>query len=459
MQNKLDGKNQEHVFMRKYSYNKYCSLYINFAFLSLMMGGILMFEHLIKMPYVNRRLQKLSKYKELLDKCADYLISNHYAHGNIGHYRRAIEHFLFWFESQKYTSDINEAHIKKFINNHIPICKCDTPAPKRIEDLRPALKLMLQIQMLQHPENVIPKIISETDKMMFNFDKHLTEVCGLSKNTRLYHARHVRKFLSVIFKKQPIIIDTLNPKNVRHFLYTNIQHYKRRTFGVFVYSLRTFFKFLRFKGIGNPNLIPSLPKIIEWKSATLPEYLNKDELNQFFKVFDRNTKLGKRDYAMMICITELGLRAHEVANLKLQDINWRSQILHVARGKTRQEYELPLTPLLIDSIVDYLTHGRPNTSSREIFVYHRAPVGKGIVRKVVTEVARRAFVRSELTPTVSGAHVLRRTFATKLLHSGATIKEIADMLRHRSIDITSIYTKVDFEKLAQVALPWPEEVL
>ncbi|MHB1948321.1 MAG: site-specific integrase [Gammaproteobacteria bacterium] len=418
-----------------------------------------MFEHLIKMQYVNRRLQKLSKHKDLLDKCADYLIFNHYANGNVGHYRRAIEHFLFWFESQGCASGINESYVKKFITHHIPACKCDTPAPRRIEDLRPALRLMMRIINQDHPESISKKNISEIDKMIAEFNKYLIDVCGLSSNTRVYHCRHVRKFLSILFKKSQPKIEKLNPTNVRNFLYSNIQDYKRRSFGVFVYSLRTFFKFLKFKSVGNPNLIASLPKILEWKAAALPEYLNKEDLNKFLNVFDRNTELGKRDYAMVICMIELGLRGHEVANLKLEDIDWRNQTLYIPRGKTRQSYVLPMTQLLIKSLIDYLSYGRPKTSSREIFVYHRAPVGKGIIPKVVTEVARRAFVRAGLNPKISGAHVLRRTFATNLLQNGVTIKEIADLLRHRSIDITSIYTKVDFSNLAQVALPWPEEVL
>ena len=114
-----------------------------------------------------------------------------------------------------------------------------------------------------------------------------------------------------------------------------------------------------------------------------------------------------------------------------------------------------MTIALRDALIAYLKNGRPHTTTRKIFVYHRAPVGKEIKPKVVTEVIRRALLRSGLIPKIAGAHILRKTFATKLLHGGATIKEIADLLRHQSISTTSIYLKVDFSKLIQVALPWP----
>lgn len=419
-----------------------------------------MFEQSIKMPYVTRRFQKLSKYKFLLDKCSEYLIQNRYSDVSIGHYRRALEHFLLWIQREKLRSKLNEALIKEFISEHLPNCQCTTPCPRRIMDLRPALNLLLRVQESEFPNKksrLTP--MSKIDVVINEFNEYLVHVCGLSDRTCIYHRRHLRILLTSFFKKGRVRLNYLNPTNIRNFLYDNLQHYKRRSLGVFIYSLRTFFKFLQFKGIGNTYLIASLPKIIEWKSAALPEYLNKQEVDQLFNVINRNQALGKRDYAMITCMLELGLRACEVANLKLKDINWRNKILYLPRGKTRQFQSLPMTQLVIDSIVAYLKSGRPQTTSHQVFVYHRAPVGKGIIPKVVTEVVRRAFVRAGLKPIISGAHILRRTFATNLLQNGATIKEIADLLRHRTINITSIYIKVDLVNLSQVALPWPEEVL
>ena len=417
-----------------------------------------MFEQLVKMPHVIKRLQK-SKFKDILDKYASYLIEKHYSKSSITKYRLALEHFICWLESKQFPPirQITTILINKFINEHIPICQCPTPAPKRSVELLGALRLLLKIQKENGKYMVYSKSISKTDKLINEFDNHLVNICGLAENTRRYHRRHVKVFLNKMFPKNRINFTSLTPINVRNFLYNNIQHYKRRTFGLFVYSIRSFFKFLQLKGDVNKSLIDSLPRIIEWKLTNLPESLNKKEIEKFLEVFDRATDLGKRDYAMVICIIELGLRASEIANLKLDDINWRDRVVYLPRGKTRQSYVLPITKLMIDSIIDYLKYGRPKTTSRQVFVYHRAPVGQGIIPKVVTEVICRAITRSGLKPASVGSNLLRRTFATNLLLQGTTIKEIADLLRHKSINTTTIYTKVDFHNLTQVALPWLQE--
>jgi integrase/recombinase XerD len=420
-------------------------------------GLIIMFEPYIKMPHVIRRIRQY-KFKYLLDEYAAYMISRRYAVDHMRQNRTAAEHFVFWLQSQKLLSPVkvDEPLIQKFINKHIPICKCPKPAPRYRPMLYSALNIFLRMQQVGVQEEKVST--SEIDIVLDKFDDYLVRVCGLARNTRLYHQRHLKIFLKGFFSDDKVRLDRLDPSNVRDFLYDNIQHYKRRTFGLFVYSLRSFFKYLQFKGIGNPWLIASLPKIIEWKSAALPEYLNEAEVAKFLSAFDRTTALGKRDYAMMICMMELGLRGQEVASLKLEDINWRTHTLCLPRGKTRQSYVLPITQKLMNAIVEYLQHGRPQTSSRQAFVYHRAPVGVGIIPKTVTEVVRRACNRVGLTPVSPGTHLLRKTFATNLLNNGATIKEVADLLRHRSINTTAIYTKVNFPKLIQVALPWVEEL-
>lgn len=418
-----------------------------------------MFESIIKMPHVVRRLQA-SPFKPLLDQFASYLISRRYCNGVMYSYRNSAEHFFHWLESQKLTSPliINQLLIDKFLDRHLPVCQCPIPAPRRRQDLHAALSLLIKSQ-----EETVPGSFSisknEIDQMINEFDTYLVNTCGLARNTRLYHRRHVKVFLNKFFSKGVLRLDRLQPREVLSFLYENIKSYKRRTFGLFVYSIRSFFKFLQFKGLCSANLVSALPRIVEWKHGALPEYLSAEKLKKFFSAFDRSTALGKRDYAMATCMVELGLRGYEVANIKLEDINWRDQTLRLSRGKTRQEYLLPIPQSMMDALVDYLQYGRPKTTSRQIFVYHRAPVGAGIIPKVVTEVVRRALRRTNIIPNSAGTNLLRRTFATKLLTKGAKIKEIADLLRHKSINTTAIYLKVDFNQLRQVALPWPEERL
>lgn len=445
--------------MSKYKHQYYNLLYIKLAFLLMRMRGLLMFQQFIKMQYVLNRLSSLEKYQTLLNQCSDYLVSNQYCYDSIRHYRCAIEHFLYWHERENAQYKISKELIACFIKTHLPNCKCSTPAPKRLVEIRPALDLLLKINNYHADSATAQQRTSEKDQLINEFDGYLLNVCGLSENTRIYHRRNVKTLLDHFFKRRSINFNVLTPLSVRNLLYKNLTHYKRRTLALFIYSLRCFFKYLQFKGLIGDQLVLALPNIREYKASALPEYLSDHDIKRLIDAFDQTTSLGKRDYAMLVCMLEIGLRASEVANLALDDINWRDESLILPRGKSRQSYILPMIIILRDALITYLKDGRPHSKTRKIFVYHRAPVGQPIRPRVVTEVIRRALLRSGLTPNIAGAHILRKTFATKLLNNGATIKEIADLLRHRSISTTSIYTKVDFQRLIQVAMPWPGRYL
>jgi integrase/recombinase XerD len=154
---------------------------------------------------------------------------------------------------------------------------------------------------------------------------------------------------------------------------------------------------------------------------------------------------------------DLGLRVSEVAALRLEDFDWRRATLRIVGGKTARTRELPLPEGVGRAITAYLRGGRPATSYRQVFVRHTVPVGTAVGTELVRGVIRRAFAKVEGCGHWTGTHVLRHTAATRLHRRGATLKEVADLLGHRSIDTTAIYTKVDLPALAAVALPWPEE--
>ncbi len=180
--------------------------------------------------------------------------------------------------------------------------------------------------------------------------------------------------------------------------------------------------------------------------------MNEDEQARFWHAFDRSTAMGKRDYAMARCLADLALRCQEVAALRLDNIDWRAGTVCLKQTKSHRVEQLPLPPSVAKALIDYLRQGRPSTSSSAVFVYHRAPVGEGVQKTTVRGAVRRAYTRAGLA--WSGTHILRHTAATRMLQGGASIKAIADVLRHRSIDTTMIYTKVDLPHLSGVAMPW-----
>jgi integrase/recombinase XerD len=202
------------------------------------------------------------------------------------------------------------------------------------------------------------------------------------------------------------------------------------------------------------TLITALPQIAQWRLRGLPKQLTREEVKQLLGAFDLDTPTGRRDYAMTRCIVDLGLRSSEVARLQLADMDWREGTLTI-RSKGQRIDLLPLPQDTGRAIAQYLQDGRPSTSCREVFVRHRPPLNTPATAGIVRNAARYAAAHCGLSERIPGPHILRHTLAGQLLQGGARFKEIADLLRHRSLDTTTIYAKVDFLALEQVALPWP----
>ncbi|MGA9965597.1 MAG: site-specific integrase [Terriglobales bacterium] len=203
------------------------------------------------------------------------------------------------------------------------------------------------------------------------------------------------------------------------------------------------------------SLLAAVPSAACWRLAALPQYLEADELALLMAGFDRKLPQQQRDYAIVRCLVDLGLRACEVAALRLDDIDWKNGTLTVHTGKSQRSDVLPLPSATGRAIVEYLHKARPATESRAVFVRHRAPLHLPVNASVIRSVVRQAAVRSSLTHRLHGPHRLRHTAATRMLHRGASLKQIADILRHRSLDTTAIYAKVDVPRLATIAQPWP----
>lgn len=165
--------------------------------------------------------------------------------------------------------------------------------------------------------------------------------------------------------------------------------------------------------------------------------------------------MGRRDHAMTLCLVQLGLRAGEIAALTLEDVDWRAGTMRLAKSKEHRASLLPVPVTVGHALAAYLRRGRPRTLVREVFVRHGLPAGQPITSSAVSAVVRRAFQRASLDVPSRGAHILRHTAATRMMRAGTSLKEVADILRHRALETTMIYAKVDLRALMEVALPWP----
>lgn len=215
--------------------------------------------------------------------------------------------------------------------------------------------------------------------------------------------------------------------------------------------LRTFGRFLLARGVAQRDISLGLPRATRWRLASLPERLTHPEVESLLSSQDRRTEAGKRDYALLMIFARLGLRNSEAGHLTLADVDWRGGTLRIL-GKGGIECRLPLVPDVGEALVDYL-QVRPQDISRRLFLTARAP-RQPLEMAGITTVTRRALRAGGLRQH-GGPHLLRHSLASELLHRGASLSEVGQVLRHRLLSTTEIYAKVRVEALRELALPWP----
>jgi integrase/recombinase XerD len=286
------------------------------------------------------------------------------------------------------------------------------------------------------------------------YDRHLIEARGLQPATRIVRRRDVRAFLLGCGLRGSRSLYDLSAAEVSHFFADYTAGWKPGSIQSAAASVRSYLGFKAVSGIACIALAAALPRTAKWRLSGVPRALTPQEIAQLLESCDRATRTGLRDYAILRCLIDLGLRGAEVARMTLDEVDWSAGTFRI-HGKALRVDVMPLTSAVAEAIVAYLRHGRPQTGRREIFVRHRPPYDIATTPAVVRQAVRDAAARAGLTARVSGPHVLRHTLATRLVQRGVPLKEIADLLRHRCVDTTTIYAKVDLPALAAVALPWP----
>lgn len=386
-----------------------------------------------------------------------YLRHHGYCARGIRAYLCGVGHFAHWLTEKRIAlGRIDEALVRRFLTRHLPVCRCPSPCKRGVHEVRAALQHLLRV--LRH-EGRIPgpsvRIAPAIREELERFDAYLDEVCGLALSTRVSRLRWAHKFLHKRFGRRPLDITRLKPGELLSFITRQAERCKPGTVHVLGCALRSYLRFRAFHGNRTEALIAAIPRVAQWPQSRLPQHLTADELARFLDAFDQRTISGQRGYAIARCLSDLGLRASEVARIELEDLNWYEGTLRIRTTKSRRVDLLPLPVPTGQAIVQYLRNARPKTASRALFVRHRAPIDVPVSTEVVRGTVRLAFARCGLSARYSGTHVLRHTAATRWLEAGANLKDIADLLRHRCLDTSTIYAKVDLAKLAVIAAPWP----
>jgi site-specific recombinase XerD len=288
--------------------------------------------------------------------------------------------------------------------------------------------------------------------LLSKYDQYLTRAQGLAPRTRQDYCSNISNFLTLIFPNQKVFLHAITPKRIVDFILSYTRDGRAPRAQAMVYSLRSFLKFLVRTKRHKYNLTDAVPTVPAWKKRSLPVFLSLSELQQLLQSCNRRLAIGLRDYAILMMLITLGIRACEVCNLTLDDIDWdNGEIIVRSKGS---EARLPLFQDLGAALADYLQHGRPLCSSSRLFIRVKTPQ-TALQISGIRHIVRAGLKRAGLNPEKKGAHLLRHSFATQLLQKGASLQEIGMILRHRRIDTTAIYASVDFDKLATIAQPWP----
>jgi len=295
---------------------------------------------------------------------------------------------------------------------------------------------------------------SPLGELQSQYEKHLRAERGLTTATVVNYLPFVQRFLTERFGERPLSLRDLAPSDTSSFILRHAHSVSAGRAKLLVTALRSFFRFLLQRGEIDVDLAAAVPTVADWRLSTVPKYLAAEEIERLLGSVDRGTATGRRNYAILLLLARLGLRAGEVVALDLEDIDWRAGKILV-RGKGLLHDRLPLLPEVGEALAAYLRADRPKSPVRQVFLCMKAPYRGFAGPSTVSTIVRRALERAGLHPPTKGAHLLRHSLATGMLNCGASMAEVGELLRHRASNTTEIYAKVDFHGLRSLAQPWP----
>jgi len=383
-----------------------------------------------------------------LDGFEETLFAEGYAPQTSGSYLYAGDHLCRWTAHRRRAIEkLDEAQLGSFMR-HLPKCQCHDR--KRHARKRVSFKIHRFLRYLRDA-GVVTTCVPKTPRgpLVIEYVAWMRDGRGLAPTT-IDQSVPVIEALLLTVADDPARLDA---SAVRGFVLEYIQKHAPASAGCVTTIVRCFLRWLVMQGRCSTDLTGSVPKVPTWRLAKLPRYLPDDDIERIIAACDRPSLVARRDRAMLLLLARLGLRAGEVIGLRLDDIDWEQGRLRVT-GKGRRDTRLPLPQDTGDAILRYLEGERPAAPTDRVFLTARTPI-RPISANGLRDVVWRTIERAGVQAPSRGTHVLRHSLATRLLREGATLDTIGALLRHRDVNTTAIYAKVDVDLLRQVAQPWP----
>ena len=302
--------------------------------------------------------------------------------------------------------------------------------------------------MQKYPPNSHQEIVQA-------YQQNLRQVVGLAAKTCQDRLRDARRFLEAVHVRRVGDLAELTPVDLVCYLTARSADYAPASRRNIASSVRDFLRFAPPRGWIRQPLELAVPKIAWGPHHDLPFYLSGPQLESLLASWDGRTAAGRRDQAIGLCLARLGLRAGEVAGLLLEDIDWRQASLRLRQSKNGGQAQLPLLSEVGQAVADYLRAGRPAGTHRHVFLFHQP--ARPMNAKAVSHMIARALRSCGIAAPRPGAHLLRHTLASHLVQNGASLKAVADLLRHRDLNSAAVYAHVDLPHLRSLAQPWRKE--
>jgi len=359
--------------------------------------------------------------------------------------------FSRWLGQQGITSRrVSAEHLARYLRSRarrVQIHRGDTAALRHFVDF-------LRHDGVIRSKKVASCRLSPVEREAHAFETYLRHERLLAEATISYYVTFVREFLTHRFGRGRVTFARLCAGDVVRFVQRRASRLHVKRAKQLTTALRAFLHYVRYRGAITQDLVAAVPSVANWSMPSIPRAIPAASVRQLLASINRQTARGRRDYAILLLLARLGLRASEVAFLELDDLNWEGGQVTV-RGKRGARAALPLPADVGAAIAAYLRHGRPRSSCRRIFLRAHAPSCGFAGPSAIACVVRDALERAGVNAPTKGAHQFRHGLATQMLRRGASLTEIGEILRHRSVETTTIYAKVDLDALRTLALPWP----
>lgn len=360
---------------------------------------------------------------------------------------RMLAHFSGWLESHRVgVEDVDSSVVERYVRSKRragKLRKGDTAALARI------------LHMLRSGQNETPSSPPTARQIaLVQFQQYLRQERGLSEATIAHYTPVVSTFVTEYSPTGIPDFRQISANDIAEFVQRQAERITTKSAPIVVTALRSFLRHLLYRGAIDTNLAACVPTIATWSLSNVPKYLAADQIQRVLDACDRETASGKRDYAILLLLARLGLRAGEVVALTLDDIDWETGVITV-RGKGKRVTQMPSPVEVGAAIADYIRQTRPACSSRRVFIREKAPLVGFANSIAICSLVNRALKRARIESAYRGSHLFRHSLATEMLRQGASLPEIGDLLRHRRPDTTAIYAKVDLVSLRSIALPWP----